>query len=64
VGSAEARPTKQSVTVFGILTKELEGYLVELRNAWKELLPPIDAFLKEKGKPAIDVKPADVKTRS
>ena len=26
VGSSEARPTKQSVTVFNILDKELEGY--------------------------------------
>ena len=62
IGSTEARPTKQSVTVFGILNKELEGYLVELRKAWKELLPPVDAFLKAKGKPAIEVKAADVKT--
>ncbi len=62
IGGAEARPTKQSVTVFGILNKELEGYLVELRKAWKELLPPVDAFLKAKGKPAIEVKAADVKT--
>ncbi len=61
VGSTEARPTKQSVEVFNILNTELEGYLVELRKAWKELLPPVDAFLKEKGKPAIEVKPNDVK---
>lgn len=61
VGSTEARPTKQSVEVFNLLNAELEGYLVELRKAWKELLPPVDAFLKEKGKPAIEVKPNDVK---
>ncbi len=62
VGSTEARPTKQSVEVFNLLNAELEGYMVELRKAWKELLPPVDAFLKEKGKPAIEVKPNDVRT--
>ena len=62
IGSGEARPTKQSVTVFNILNKELEGYLVELRQAWKDLLPPVDAFLKEKGKPTIEVKAGDVKS--
>lgn len=56
VGSSEARPTRQSVTVFNVLDKELEGYLTELRTAWKDLLPPVDAFLKEKGKPAIEVR--------
>ncbi|MGV3710706.1 MAG: WD40/YVTN/BNR-like repeat-containing protein [Gemmatimonas sp.] len=62
VGSAEARPTKQSVTVFDVLNKELEGYLTELRAAWKELLPPVDAFLKEKGKATIDVRTGDPAT--
>ena len=56
VGSSEARPTKQSVTVFDVLNKELEGYLTELRTAWKDLLPPVDAFLRDKGKPAIEVR--------
>jgi photosystem II stability/assembly factor-like uncharacterized protein len=59
VGSAEARPTKQSQQVFAQLTKELEGYLVELRKHYKELLPPIDEILKKHGHPAIEVKPAD-----
>ncbi|MEQ1690361.1 MAG: glycosyl hydrolase [Gemmatimonas sp.] len=62
VGSAEARPTKQSVQVFDLLTKELEVYLVDLRAAWKELLPAIDAILKKHGHPAIEVKPGDVTT--
>ena len=62
IGSTEARPTKQSITVFGILDKELEQYMVELRKAWKELLPPVDAFLREHGKPAIEVKPNDKAT--
>lgn len=61
VGSADARPTKQSYVVFDVLTKELEVYLVELRAAWKDLLPPIDEILKKHGKPAIEVKPSDVK---
>ncbi len=64
VGSTDARPTKQSYQVFDILTKELEGYLVELRAAWKELLPPIDEILKKHGQPAIEVKAADVKSRA
>ncbi|MBL0173222.1 MAG: glycosyl hydrolase [Gemmatimonadaceae bacterium] len=62
VGSADARPTKQSVQVFDILTKELEVYLVDLRAAWKDLLPPIDEILKKHGLPAIEVKPGDVTT--
>jgi photosystem II stability/assembly factor-like uncharacterized protein len=60
VGSADARPTKQSYVVFDLLTKELEVYLVDLRAAWKDLLPPIDAILKKHGLPAIEVKPSDV----
>jgi len=63
IGSTEAKPTKQSVEVFQLLEKELDGYLTELRKAWKELLPPVDAFLVKKGKKPIDVKPADVKPR-
>jgi photosystem II stability/assembly factor-like uncharacterized protein len=62
VSSADARPTKQTQAVFDVLTKELEGYLVELRAAWKDLLPPIDEILRRHGLPAIEVKPADVKT--
>ena len=61
IGSTEAKPTKQSMEVFGLLTKELEGYLVELRKAWKDLLPPVDAYLTKKGKKPIDVKPNDVR---
>jgi hypothetical protein len=38
---------------------ELEVYLVELRAAWKALLPPIDALRRKHGHPAIEVKPAD-----
>lgn len=62
VGSADARPTKQTYVVFDSLTKELEVYLVELRQAWKELLPPVDEYLKKKGMPAIEVRAADVRT--
>ena len=63
IGSTEAKPTRQSVEVFGLLEKELDGYLTELRKAWKELLPPVDNFLIKKGKKPIDVKPQDVKPR-
>jgi hypothetical protein len=45
--------------VFDTLTKELEGYLVELREAWRTLLPPVDDFLKARGKPPIEVAPRD-----
>lgn len=62
VGSTEARPTKQSVVVFDTLNKELEAYLVELREAWRTLLPPVDDFLRQRGKPAIEVAPRDVRT--
>ena len=62
VGSADARPTKQTYVVFDSLTKELEVYLVELRQAWKELLPPVDEYLKRKGKQPIEVRAADPAT--
>ncbi len=55
VGSTEARPTKQSYVVFDTLTKELEVYLVDLRRAWKDMLPPIDEILRKHGHPAIEV---------
>jgi len=61
VGSTEARPTKQSYVVFDTLTRELEVYLVNLRQAWKDMLPPIDEILKKHGHPAVEVKPADVR---
>lgn len=60
VGSTEARPTRQSVVVYDTLSKELEVYLVELRKAYKELLPPIDEILKKHGHPTIEVKAGDV----
>lgn len=59
VGSTEARPTKQSVEVFNILSKELEGYLVELRKTYKDLLPAIDEIRKKHGLPAIEVRPVN-----
>jgi hypothetical protein len=62
VGSTEARPTRQSLVVFDTLTRELEVYLVDLRQAWKDMLPPIDEILKKHGHPAVEVKPSDVKT--
>ena len=64
VGGTDARPTKQSLVVFDLLTKELEVYLVDLRKAWKDMLPPIDEILKRHGKPQIEVKPADAKSKA
>jgi hypothetical protein len=62
VGGTEARPTKQSTVVFDQLTKELEVYLVALRKAYKDLLPPIDDLRKKHGLPPIEVKPNTVIT--
>ena len=62
VGSTEARPTRQSVVVFDTLSKELEVYLVQLRTAYKDMLPAIDEILKKHGHPAIEVKAGDVQT--
>jgi photosystem II stability/assembly factor-like uncharacterized protein len=59
VASTEARPTRQSQQVFDLLTKELEGYLVELRKTYKDLIPAIDEIRKKHGHPAIEVKAAD-----
>ncbi len=61
IGSTEARPTKQSIEVFNILDKELETYLVELRDVWKTYLPPVDAYLKAHGKQPIQVKPGEAR---
>ncbi len=62
VGSTEARPTKQSSVVFTQLDRELEGYLVELRQVYKALLPAIDELRKKHGLPPIEVKPTTVIT--
>lgn len=62
VGSTEARPTKQAQAVFDMLTKELEGYLVELRKVYKDLLPSIDDLRKKHNLPPIEVKPNTVIT--
>jgi len=61
VGSTEARPTRQSQVVFSKLTAELETYLVELRKAYKDLLPPVDEILRKNGHKAIEVKPQDTR---
>jgi photosystem II stability/assembly factor-like uncharacterized protein len=63
VGSTDARPTKQTLQVFDVLTKELEVYLVELRAAWKELIPEIDALRAKHGLPPIEVKAGDARQK-
>jgi hypothetical protein len=45
-----------------MLTKELEGYLVELRKVYKDLLPSIDDLRKKHNLPPIEVKPNTVIT--
>lgn len=61
VGSTDARPTKQSYTVFGILTKELEGYLVQMKKELDSKLPAINAYLKTKG--LQEIKPAPTESK-
>jgi photosystem II stability/assembly factor-like uncharacterized protein len=63
VGSTDARPTAQSYTVFGILSKELEGYLVQMKKELDTKLPAINAFLKSKGLQEIKPAPTDAKPK-
>jgi len=47
--STEARPTKQSYTTFNILSAQLDTQLVSIRKALDELLPRLNATLKDAG---------------
>jgi hypothetical protein len=53
---------RSKATSSSTLTRELEVYLVDLRQTWKDMLPPIDDILKKHGHPAVEVKPSEVKS--
>jgi photosystem II stability/assembly factor-like uncharacterized protein len=59
-GSAEARPTKQTTDVYGILSKQLDGELMKMKKALDSRLPAINATLRKAGLPEIVPRPADV----
>jgi photosystem II stability/assembly factor-like uncharacterized protein len=58
-GSAEARPTDQTVTVFRLLSTQLDGELARMRGVISERLPRINAVLKANGQPEIVPKAVD-----
>jgi photosystem II stability/assembly factor-like uncharacterized protein len=59
VGSADARPTTQSVQVFEILSAQLDVQLRAVREALRTLLPPVNAELTRVGLPVIVPTAAD-----
>jgi len=50
-GSAEARPTDQTSTVFTTLSTQLDGELGKMRRALEGSLPKINSVLKSNGQP-------------
>jgi hypothetical protein len=52
-GSAEARPTEQTTTVFRALSSQLDGELAKMRRALDASLPRINSVLKTAGQPEI-----------
>jgi photosystem II stability/assembly factor-like uncharacterized protein len=58
-GSAEARPTDQTVTVFRVLSTQLDGELARMQRVMSASLPRINAVLKANGQPVIVPKAAD-----
>jgi hypothetical protein len=52
-GSAEARPTEQTTTVFRALSTQLDGELARMKRALDGALPKINDLLKSAGQPAI-----------
>ncbi|MEP6617700.1 MAG: glycosyl hydrolase [bacterium] len=59
-GSAEARPTAQTTTVYGQLNKQLDGELTKMKKAIDNRLPTINTTLRKEGLPEIVARPADV----
>jgi hypothetical protein len=58
-GSAEARPTDQTVTVFRVLSTQLDGELARMRRTMDASLPKLNAILRANGQPEIVPKAAD-----
>jgi photosystem II stability/assembly factor-like uncharacterized protein len=52
-GSAEARPTEQTTSVFRALSTQLEGELARMKRALDGSLPKINNVLKSAGQPEI-----------
>ncbi|MDB4887825.1 MAG: hypothetical protein JWN79_3263 [Gemmatimonadetes bacterium] len=52
-GSAEARPTDQTVVVFNQLSTQLSGELARLRRVMDGTLPRVNALLRANGQPEI-----------
>jgi hypothetical protein len=52
-GSAEARPTDQTASVFRGLSTQLDGELAKMRRALDGALPKINSVLKANGQPEI-----------
>lgn len=52
-GSAEARPTEQTTTVFRALSTQLDGELAKMKRALDGSLPTINSVLKSAGQPEI-----------
>jgi photosystem II stability/assembly factor-like uncharacterized protein len=53
VASAPARPTRQSQTVFQVLSTQLDGEMSKLRTELGAPLDAINAFLSQRGKPPV-----------
>ncbi|MFL5577178.1 MAG: WD40/YVTN/BNR-like repeat-containing protein [Gemmatimonadaceae bacterium] len=49
VGGTEARPTDQSYTVFNVLALQLDRQLLKMRETTTDLLPRVNAVLREAG---------------
>jgi photosystem II stability/assembly factor-like uncharacterized protein len=58
-GSAEARPTDQTVTVFRVLSTQLDAELARMKRTMDSSLPRINAILKANGQPEIVPKAMD-----
>jgi photosystem II stability/assembly factor-like uncharacterized protein len=59
-GSAEARPTDQTVTVFRALSTQLDGELAKMKRALEGKLPQINSVLKANGQPEIVPRAVDL----
>lgn len=59
-GSAEARPTDQTVTVFRDLSRQLDVQLTRMKRTLDSTIPKLNALLKTAGQPEIVPKATEV----
>jgi hypothetical protein len=59
-GSAEARPTDQTIGVFRTLSVQLDGELAKMKRALDGSLPKINSVLKANGQPEIVPRAVDL----